>query len=305
MCLAMPISKPHSSMGSGNKGSSAQLVNYLDKENKELEKKAIEEPNRTKEIEIRSRQQYFFNHKSDAVSQIKVREDIDKNIAKLGKNDAKYYAPTISFSKDELRHISMITTEGRLVENTSQMRKPEFDRYNDLLRKYSRAVMDNYAANFNREEKGLKSGKDLVYYAKIEHDRAYKGNDKEVRIGNAKSGDKKPGLQSHVHVIVSRKDRTQRMKLSPVANEKSTKRTIGKNTYHVGFDRKQWISQNEKSFDNMFSYQRKEIEKFEIQNSLKNGSREELLEASAKINQEKETAIGLIQQHEKSRDIEL
>ena len=301
----MPISKPHSSMGGGNKGSSAQLVNYLDKENIEIEKNAIQAPNRSIEVETRSRQQYFFNHKSDAISQIKAREAIDNNIAKLGKKDAKFYAPTISFSKNELKHISSIATEGRHVDNTTQMNNSEFKRYNDLIRDYSRVVMDNYAKNFNRQEKGLKSGSDLVYYAKIEHHRAFKGNDKEVHLGNAKSGDKKPGLQSHVHVIVSRKDRTQRMKLSPVANEKSTKRTIGKNTYHVGFDRKQWISQNEKSFDNMFSYQRKEIEKFEIQNSLKNGSREELLEASAKINQEKETAIGLIQQHEKSRDIEL
>lgn len=301
----MPISKPHSSMGSGNKGSSAQLVNYLDKENKELEKNANLAPNRSMEVDTRNRQQYFFNHKSDAISQIKAREAIDNNIAKLGKKDAKFYAPTISFSKNELKHISSIATEGRHVNDTTQMNNSEFGRYNDLLRKYSRAVMDNYAKNFNREEKGLKSGKDLVYYAKIEHDRALKGNDKEVRFGNAKSGDKKPGLQSHVHVIVSRKDQTQRLKLSPVANEKSTTRTIGNNKYHVGFDRKQWIAQNEKSFDNMFHYQRKEIEKFAIQNSLKNGSREEKIETQLKISQEKEAAVELNQQHQKSRDIEL
>ncbi|MGJ8735389.1 DUF5712 family protein [Zobellia laminariae] len=292
-------------MGSGNKGSSAQLVNYLDKENKELEKNANRAPSRNKEIEIRSRQQYFFGHESDAVSQMKVKEDIDKNIAKLGKKDAKYFAPTISFSKDELKHISTIATGGRSVKNTTQMNNSEFGRYNDLLRGYSRVVMDNYAKNFNREEKGLKSGKDLVYYAKIEHDRAFKGNDKEVRFGNAKSGDKKPGLQSHVHVIVSRKDQTQRLKLSPVANEKSTTRTIGNNKYHVGFDRKQWIAQNENSFDKMFKYQRKEVEKFAIQNSLKNGSREEKIEAQLKISQEKEAALELNQQHQKSRDIEL
>lgn len=301
----MPISKPHSSMGGGNKGSSAMLVNYLDKENQELEKKAMQAPSRTKEIEIRNRQQYFFGHKSDAVSQTKVREHIDSNIAKLDKTDAKYYAPTISFSKEELKHLSKIATGGRDVESSSQMSNAEFAQYNDHLKEYSRATMDNYAENFNRQEKGLKSGNDLVYYAKIEHNRGYKGNDKEVRFGDAKSGEKKPGLQSHVHVIVSRKDQSQRLKLSPVANEKSTTRTIGNNTYHVGFDRKKWITKNEKSFDKMFNYKRKEIEKFEVQNTLKNGTREEKLEAMKRVDMEKHITNSQVQQHEKSRGIEL
>ena len=301
----MPISKPHSSAGGGNKGSSALLVNYLDKENQELEKKAMQAPNRNKEVEIRNRQQHFFGHKTDAVSQTKVRDDLDRNIRKLGKNDAKYYAPTISFSKEELKHISSMATGGRDIENTSQMNNSEFARYNDYLKDYSRSVMNNYAENFNRQEKGLKSGNDLLYYAKIEHSRAYKGNDKEVRFGNAKSGEKKPGLQSHVHVIVSRKDKSQRLKLSPVANEKSTTRTIGNNKYHVGFDRKQWITQNEKSFDKMFGYKRKEIEKFEIQNILKNGSREEKSEVLKRIDMEKEITNSQVQQHEKSQGIEL
>ena len=33
----MPISKPHSTLGAKNTGSSSLLVNYLDKENRELE----------------------------------------------------------------------------------------------------------------------------------------------------------------------------------------------------------------------------------------------------------------------------
>ena len=260
----MPISKVHSSMGGGNLGSSALLVNYLDKENQDIEKEAMQTPNRNREIEIRKRQQYFFNHESDAVSQTKVRDDLDNNILKLGKNDAKYYAPTISFSNQELEHISKMATAGREVESVNQMSNAEFNRYNAYLRDYSRSVMNNYAENFNRQEKGLKSGDDLVYYAKIQHQRAYKGNDEKVSLGRAKSGDNKPGLQSHVHVIVSRKDKTQRLKLSPVTNEKATTRKIGNNKYQVGFDRKKWIDKNEKSFDSMFGYKRKEIEKFEL-----------------------------------------
>lgn len=65
------------------------------------------------------------------------------------------------------------------------------------------------------------------------------------------------------------------MKLSPVANERSKDRTIGKNKYHVGFDRTKWIKKNEKAFDEFFKYQRQELEKFEVQNILKNGSPKE------------------------------
>jgi len=265
----------------------------------------MQAPNRNKEIEIRNRQQYFFNHESDAVSQTKVRDNLDNNISKLGKNDAKYYAPTISFSNQELKHISKLATEGRDIENVNQMSKDEFARYNSYLRDYSRSVMNSYAENFKRQEKGLKSGNDLVYYAKIEHQRAYKGNEEQVRLGNVKSGDKKPGLQSHVHVIVSRKDKTQRLKLSPVTNEKATTRKIGNNKYYVGFDRKKWIDKNEKSFDIMFEYKRKEIEKFEIQNILKNGSPKENFEALKRIEKEKEKEISQMKSKDKSQNIEL
>ncbi|GGW43931.1 DUF5712 family protein [Arenibacter certesii] len=268
----MPISKPHSSMASKNKGSSSALVDYLDKENQELEKMALSVPQREKEIEIRSRQQHFFNSYSDKIRGHEVTEKIDANISKLGKNDAKFFAPTINFSKGELKFLASKATDGRSIENTWQMNPKEFERFNQYLKEYSRKVMDNYAQNFMRQEKGLNDGSGLVYFAKIEHIRKYKGTDKKVQQGFVKSGEKKEGLQSHIHIIVSRKDKTQKMKLSPLSNEKSKIRTIGKNSYKVGFDRKKWIVENEKRFDKMFHYKRQEIEKFEVQNALKNGS---------------------------------
>lgn len=268
----MPISKPHSSMASKNKGSSSALVDYLDKENQELEKMSLSVSQREKEIEIRSRQQHFFNAYSDKIRGYEVRERIDTNISKLGKNDAKFFAPTINFSKSELKFLASEATAGRSIKSTWQMNPKEFERFNQYLIQYSRKVMDNYAQNFMRQEKGLNDGGELVYFAKIEHLRKYKGIDKKVQQGLAKSGEKKEGLQSHVHIIVSRKDKTQKMKLSPLSNEKSKIRTIGQNAYKVGFDRKKWIVENEKSFDRMFHYKRQEIEKFEVQNALKNGS---------------------------------
>ena len=171
------------------------------------------------------------------------------------------------------------------------MKPNEIKKYNEMIRKYARKAMDNYANNFNRQDKGLNSGKDLVYFGKIEHMRKYKGTDKEVQQGIAKNGAPKPGLQSHVHLIVSRKDKEQRLKLSPTANERNTTRTIGNNNYRVGFDRNKWINQNEKDFDKMFSYQRQELEKFNNQNILKNGTekeKDELQQKLAKQSQQKQ-----------------
>ncbi len=268
----MPISKPHSSYGGNNSGSCGNLVEYLDKENQELDQLAENTQSKGKSLEIQERKQDFFSHRSDNVSQIEVRESIDSNKRKLGKEDAKFFAPTINFSQTELKHLALKATKGREVKSVWDMKTSEFKAYNKSLQDYGRKAMNNYAQNFNRQEKGLKSGDDLVYYGKIEHNRKYKGTDPEVLKGNAKSGQNKPGLQSHIHIIVSRKDKSQRLKLSPTANEKNTKRTIGKNKYTVGFDRKEWINKNEKSFDQMFQHQRKEVEKFEVQNILKNGS---------------------------------
>ena len=284
----MPVSKPHSSLGSDNTGSSGALVDYLGKENIELDKMASKAQNREKEFKIQSRKQQFFDARLNKASHFKVQETIDSNISKLGKNDAKFFAPTINFSKKELTHLAKLATDGKQIDNVWQMNNEEFQRYNDYLKAYATITMDNYAGNFNRQNKGLNNGKDLIYFGKVEHFRKYKGTDSEVINGTAKSGDQKPGLQTHIHIIVSRKDRTQKMKLDPTTKEKLTKRKIGKNSYTVGFDRKNWINQNEKSFDQMFQYQRKENERFEIQNTLRNGNFQDRQKAIEMINQQKQ-----------------
>ena len=81
--------------------------------------------------------------------------------------------------------------------------------------------MEEYAANFNGLNKAKKvQAKDLAYFAKIEFNRYYKGQDIEVKEKRAKVDDKKPGNNMHVHLIVSRKDKTNKIKLSPQANNK-------------------------------------------------------------------------------------
>ena len=293
----MPISKTHSSTGGNNTGSCSSLANYLEKENMELDKKSDQEKDHDKKMKIESMKQQFFNHEKSDISHTEVISSIDNNKKKLGKEDAKFFAPTISFSEKEQQHIAKIVS-GRNIENIKDLNVKEFKAYNKAIQDYARKAMDNYAKNFNRKDKGLESGKDLVYYGKVEHMRKYKGTDKEVQQGKVKSGEYKKGLQSHVHLIVSRKDKTQKLKLSPMANERNKTRKIGGNEYKVGFDRKEWIQANEKVFDQQFQYKRQEIEKFQNQNILKNGSPAEKAKIIKTIEKDNEIAKAKNSQNE-------
>lgn len=271
----MPISKPHSTLGATNTSSCIDLAMYLEKENNDLDK-ILQKTNSISEKRIiESRKQFFFSHSKNNISTNEVISTIDSNIKKLGKTDAKYFAPTINFSPQELKHMLQIVSNRKEVKDIWELNNKEYVHFCDKIKEYTKVIMTNYAKNFNRENKGLKSGKDLVYFAKIEHFRKFKGTDEEVINESNKVGDFKPGINSHVHIIVSRKDKTQRLKLTPITKERSTTRTIGGNTYHVGFDRMKWINMNEKSFDDFFQYKRKERERFINQYILKNGSPKE------------------------------
>ncbi len=272
----MPISKPHSSFASKNKDSCIKLAQYLEKENEEIDQMIKNEVSKNRRDLLETMKQNFFTSIETNVGFIEVVGSIDKNISKLGKKDAKFFAPTISFSKNEQQHlVSKVTNKGD-INSVFDLTPKEFTQYNNLLIQYAREAMDNYATNFNRRHKGLVDGSDLLYFGKVEHFRKYKGIDKEVKNGNSKTGDYKPGLQSHIHIIVSRKDVTQKMKLDPTTKERFTKRKIGDNPYTVGFNRNNWIKLNEESFDKLFKYNRPKLERFETQNILKNGSPHEI-----------------------------
>lgn len=141
------------------------------------------------------------------------------------------------------------------------------------LKEFDNKVMDEYAKNFERNN--INSNSDLVYFGKLEDNRYYTYMDLEVRKGLAKKGDPKPGEQMHIQIIVSRKDATNSIKLSPLNNSK------GKNELHsqkVGqFDRTAFKTA-EKLFDKAFGYEREIKETFKYANTLKHGSYEQKLE---------------------------
>lgn len=174
----------------------------------------------------------FFNLTDDNIHKSKIIKDIDSNIGQLLKTDAKFYAIHVSPSEKELQ--AMGGTEQEQAEAT---------------KRYIREVfIPEYAKNFN---KGL-SETDIKFYGKIHFNRNRSKNE----------------LNIHCHLIVSRKDQANKKKLSPLTNHKNTKNGIIKG----GFDRVNLFQQVEQGFDKLFNYNRQQIESFNYQNTMKNGS---------------------------------
>ncbi len=109
----------------------------------------------------------------------------------------------------------------------------------------------------------------MLWFGKLEKFRYYGHNDPEVKQGLKKRGERKPGEQMHIQIIVSRKDITNKIKLSPKNNSK------GRNAEHsrrMGqFDRSAFKQSGERVFDEQFGFDRGFEETFKYANAKKKG----------------------------------
>lgn len=122
------------------------------------------------------------------------------------------------------------------------------------MKRYIREVfISEYAKSFNKEL----STSDIKFYGKIHFDRSRSDNE----------------LNMHCHLIVSRKDQSNKKKLSPLTNHKNTKNGVIKG----GFDRVNLFQQAEQGFDKLFNYNRRQTETFHYHKTIKNGSISEQL----------------------------
>ena len=261
-------------LGGDYSQSSADFVEYLEKENEGLQQEEME---------------HFFNHYEEEILAKEVVKEIDENTSKLKNKEPKFYSITVSPSKYELR----------------QLQNSQED-----LKKYTRAIMRDYASSFNREIDGIMvTVDDIKYFAKIEHHRTYKGTDKQVKEnqslatkilnlkneirkikqgqmdGNIKNleskiasletqaphqqngkrivqGMQKIGNQSHIHIIVSRKDMSNRVSLSPGSKYKASDVLINGKNVKRGFNRDVFFEKAEKTFDATFDYKRNYAESY-------------------------------------------
>lgn len=261
-------------LGDNYSQGSAEFVEYLEKENQCLDP---------------GYEEFFFNQYDDKISAKEVVKDIDVNTAKLKKIEPNFYSITVSPSQYELNRL----------QNTS----------NDL-KKYTRELMKDYVACFNREIKGKSiTIDDIKYYAKIEHQRTFKGSDVQIRenqpyasrilklkkeIRSIQAGEKEGGIkvlereiiklergaphqqngqrivrgmkkegnQSHIHIIVSRKDASNSFSLSPGSKYKSSEVMMNGKMVKRGFDRDQFFTKAEQTYDRTFAYQRNYVETY-------------------------------------------
>ncbi|GHA33016.1 hypothetical protein GCM10007103_13080 [Salinimicrobium marinum] len=250
------------------------FVSYLEKENKSRESGQLE---------------LFFNQYGENLNPSTVIQEIDANTAKLNKIEPKYYSITINPSRHELKHV------GNNI---------------DSLKKYTREVMKEYARTFNREINGKPINiTDIKYFAKVEHQRSFKGTDREIKEnapyvkeikklenkirkvsrgeikGNIRAIEKelhrlkleaphkingeiirqgmgKEGLQTHIHIIVSRKDASNSYSLSPGSKYRSSEVMMHGKIVKRGFERDQFFEKAEKTFDKLFGYNRNYVESY-------------------------------------------
>ncbi|MBB1151330.1 MULTISPECIES: DUF5712 family protein [Myroides] len=260
--------------------SSQTMIEYLTKEEK------------TKEAEV------FYNHEQQNISPNDAYNAIDNNKGSHGKDVSKFYMMNISPSQKELNHLENLAEKFANESKQDDLTKEEIKKIyvEKLLQEYTYKVMDDYAKNFERD----KTIDDLVYFAKIEHNRTFKENDKDVihnkRIDakikenperknefdrdykrNSKgeiirNGLKKEGNNTHIHVVVSRYEKKgeQRDKasLSPMSKARKSK---GLNNSKVGFDRDRLNQKSEERFDDMFDFKRMNNETYQKRKENKKG----------------------------------
>lgn len=184
----------HGKVAFSNTGSCAALVNYLNKENREFQLVDNE---------------LFFDQYRNNVTSKEVLEAIDNNHKGLKRNTPKFHSLVIAPTVQELYHIRQST------EN---------------MKEYTRAVMDEYARNFNLANGKQLSSDDLVWFAKLER----------MRKGELTTG------SMHIHIIVSARDKSQSVTLNPNINKRNR------------FNRMRFSMNSERAFDKMFGFKRKE-----------------------------------------------
>lgn len=251
--------------------SASDFVNYLEKENE----------GRSPDLK-----EYFFDQYNDRLEPDHVIKEIDGNTAKLKKKEPKFYSLTLNPSKSELKAINNDPALLRLyVREAMKDYAASFYRENevsvDSIKYYAKIEYERSFKGFDRQVKENQVYKAQI--AKLENDirkverGELQGSTKKIqrqievlkaqiphRIDGqiVKQGMKKPGLQTHVHIIVSRKDVTNRFSLSPGSKYMESESTLNGKKVMRGFRRDQFFERAEKTFDKLFDYDRNYVQTY-------------------------------------------
>lgn len=273
--MYIAITRQH--LGDHYKGSARDFVNYLEKENQGKDQQ---------------NQELFFNQTENNIDADRVIAEIDANTSKLSKRDPKFYSIMVSPSQGELKHIG--NDPEQLKRYTRELMKSYAESFyrdrevtvSDVLyfaklereRTYSekdRQVKENqvYASKIlelQHQIRAIKEGRGQGDITKLqeriqalEREAPHKQNGKRIVPGMAKEGH-----QSHIHIIVSRKDVTNSHSLSPGSKFRTSETTLNGEQVKQGFDRDKFYRAAEKTFDQQFGYRRNFVETYHARNLL-------------------------------------
>ncbi|SFN53842.1 MobB family relaxase [Salegentibacter flavus] len=295
-------------LGGAFSQSAGDFVTYLEKEN---------------QGKSPSEKEYFFNQYEDKIRPYEVIKEIDGNTAKLKLKEPKYYSITINPSQYELKHIHNNPEKLRaFVRNAMKEYANSFNReiqgrpinVDDIkyyakieqeraYKSYDVAIRENnpYSKQIaklknelSKVERGDISGNTRQLkndIQKLVRDAPYKIRGKVVEPGM-----KKEGLQSHIHIIVSRKDASNTYSLSPGSKYKASEVKMHGKIVKRGFERDRFFQNSEKAFDKMFQYNRNYVESYTARKTLSKDPKQYFLSLRNLGISEKKIAFKMIRQ---------
>lgn len=243
----------HGKVVYNNKSSSAKAVSYLEKGTEEEGQNGM-----------------FFNRKRDDILPEEVLKAIDNNTKGLKRNEVKFHSIIISPSEKELRHIN--NDQEKLKNYTIQVMKNyasnfrlreglkikeknlvwfaiihwnrkfksiDFQKQDPLTNKEKTQIekfQKELSGRINEKQRG--NIEQSIY--KIQQ-QACSRNQKRVEKGIVVPGMSKHGLNTHLHVIVSRRDAAMKITLNPQGRKSR-------------FNIMQWQIKSGESFQEMFHY---------------------------------------------------
>lgn len=304
----MYISISPQKTGAAFSKSAGDFVSYLEKENEG--KSPLEK-------------EYFFNQYDDKIQTYEVIKEIDGNTAKLKTKEPKYYSITMSPSQYELKHIrnnpeklkafvreAMKEYAGSFnreingrpinVDDLKYYAKIEYERSyksNDVAirenKPYSKQIA-HLKNGLRKVERGEIPGNSQQLEKEIQKlvmDAPYK-----IRGQVVEPGMKKEGLQSHIHIIVSRKDASNTYSLSPGSKYKASEVKMHGKVVKRGFERDRFFQNSEKAFDKMFRYNRNYVESYAAKKMLSKDPKQYFLSLKSLGINEKKIAFKMIRQ---------
>lgn len=295
-------------LGGAYSQSAGDFVSYLEKENE-----GKDPMDKT----------YFFNQNDDNIKPYQVIKEIDGNTAKLKLKEPKYYSLTISPSQYELKHIqnnpeklkafvreAMKEYAGSFnreingrpvnVDDIKYFAKIEQER---TYKGYDLAVRENkpfsnQISHLKNEIRKVERGEGFGNIRQLEteiqklvREAPYKIQGKLIEPGM-----KKDGLQSHIHIIVSRKDASNTYSLSPGSKYKASEVDMHGKIVKRGFERDCFFQKSEKAFDKMFQYNRNYVESYAARKLLSKNPKQYFLSLKGLGMNEKKIAFQLIRQ---------